>query len=46
MAKLVLVAHGARLRGWAAAARDDYLARVARASQRSVDLARLQLSVG
>lgn len=30
MAKLVLVAQGARLRGWAAAARDDYLARMPR----------------
>ena len=30
MGRLVLVAHGARLRGWAAAARDDYLARMPR----------------
>lgn len=30
MAKLLLVAHGARLRGWARAARDDYLARMPR----------------
>ncbi len=30
MAKLLLVAHGARLRGWAAQARDDYLARMPR----------------
>jgi 23S rRNA (pseudouridine1915-N3)-methyltransferase len=30
VAKLALVAHGARLRGWAAAARDDYLRRMPR----------------
>ena len=30
MAKLLLVAHGARLRGWAAQARDDYLRRMPR----------------
>jgi len=30
MARLLLVAHGARLRGWAAQARDDYLARMPR----------------
>ena len=30
MAKLLLVAHGARLRGWALAARDDYLRRMPR----------------
>jgi 23S rRNA (pseudouridine1915-N3)-methyltransferase len=30
MARLLIVAHGARLRGWAAAARDDYLARMPR----------------
>lgn len=30
MAKLALVAHGTRLRGWAAAARDDYLRRMPR----------------
>jgi 23S rRNA (pseudouridine1915-N3)-methyltransferase len=30
MGRLVLVARGARLRGWAAAARDDYLARMPR----------------
>ena len=30
MAKLLIVAQGARLRGWAAAARDDYLARMPR----------------
>lgn len=30
MARLYLVAHGARLRGWALAARDDYLARMPR----------------
>lgn len=30
MARLLLVAHGARLRGWAAAARDEYLARMPR----------------
>lgn len=30
MARLLLVAHGARLRGWAATARDDYLARMPR----------------
>ena len=30
MAKLALVAHGARLRGWAAEARDDYLRRMPR----------------
>jgi len=30
VARLLLVAHGARLRGWAAAARDDYLARMPR----------------
>jgi len=30
VARLHLVAHGARLRGWAAAARDDYLARMPR----------------
>jgi 23S rRNA (pseudouridine1915-N3)-methyltransferase len=30
MARLLLVAQGARLRGWAAAARDDYLARMPR----------------
>jgi 23S rRNA (pseudouridine1915-N3)-methyltransferase len=30
VAKLVLVAHGARLRGWAAAARDEYLSRMPR----------------
>lgn len=30
MAKLYLVAHGARLRGWAAQARDDYLQRMPR----------------
>lgn len=30
MAKLVLVARGARLRGWAAEARDDYLRRMPR----------------
>jgi 23S rRNA (pseudouridine1915-N3)-methyltransferase len=30
VAKLVLVAHGAKLRGWAAAARDDYLRRMPR----------------
>jgi 23S rRNA (pseudouridine1915-N3)-methyltransferase len=30
VAKLLLVAHGARLRGWAAQARDDYLRRMPR----------------
>jgi 23S rRNA (pseudouridine1915-N3)-methyltransferase len=30
VARLLLVAHGARLRGWAAAARDEYLARMPR----------------
>jgi 23S rRNA (pseudouridine1915-N3)-methyltransferase len=30
MAKLLLVAHGARLRGWALEARDDYLRRMPR----------------
>jgi 23S rRNA (pseudouridine1915-N3)-methyltransferase len=30
MARLLLVAQGARLRGWAAAARDEYLARMPR----------------
>jgi len=30
VAKLLLVAHGARLRGWALAARDDYLRRMPR----------------
>ncbi len=30
MAKLLLVAHGARLRGWALAAREDYLRRMPR----------------
>lgn len=30
MAKLYLVAHGAKLRGWAAQARDDYLRRMPR----------------
>jgi len=30
VARLLLVAHGARLRGWAAAARDGYLARMPR----------------
>jgi len=30
VAKLYLVAHGARLRGWAAQARDDYLRRMPR----------------
>ena len=30
MAKLVLVAHGARLRGWAREARDQYLSRMPR----------------
>jgi 23S rRNA (pseudouridine1915-N3)-methyltransferase len=30
MARLLLVAQGARLRGWAAQARDDYLARMPR----------------
>jgi 23S rRNA (pseudouridine1915-N3)-methyltransferase len=30
MARLLLVARGARLRGWAAQARDDYLARMPR----------------
>ena len=30
MAKLYLVAHGAKLRGWALAARDEYLARMPR----------------
>jgi len=30
MARLLLVARGARLRGWAAAARDEYLARMPR----------------
>jgi 23S rRNA (pseudouridine1915-N3)-methyltransferase len=30
VAKLLLVAHGARLRGWAALARDDYLRRMPR----------------
>jgi 23S rRNA (pseudouridine1915-N3)-methyltransferase len=30
MSRLLLVAHGARLRGWAAEARDDYLARMPR----------------
>jgi 23S rRNA (pseudouridine1915-N3)-methyltransferase len=30
MARLLLVAHGARLRGWAAEARDGYLARMPR----------------
>jgi len=37
MARLLLVAHGARLRGWAAQARDDYLARMPRGY--SVELA-------